>query len=54
MIGWLVFQRLAKQLGTEPLIVDVATESTPACGFPIGGQTVVNMKNDHFNYALTW
>lgn len=36
-----------------PVYVEAATAETPG-GFPIGGQTRVNLPNDHLQYALTW
>ena len=29
-------------------------ESQPSSGFPIAGQTMVDIKNNHFEYAVTW
>ena len=29
-------------------------ESTPQAGLPLGGQTQLDLKNNHFEYALTW
>ncbi len=31
-----------------------AVETTTVPGGPIGGQTQVNMKNDHLQYIFTW
>ena len=31
-----------------------ALESTPDNQVPLGGQTLMNTKNDHLEYALTW
>ena len=44
---------LAKRLGTDPIFVDAGEESTVKGG-PIGGQTRVKLRNDHFSYMLTW
>ena len=35
------------------LYVDAAKNQTPG-EYPIGGQTRVNLRNQHFEYALTW
>jgi surfeit locus 1 family protein len=35
------------------LYVDAAENQHPGA-YPIGGQTQVNLRNQHFEYALTW
>jgi hypothetical protein len=30
------------------------TESTPECGLPLGGQTIVTIRNEHLQYIVTW
>eukprot|EP00903_Cladosiphon_okamuranus_P001084 g1082.t1 len=37
-----------------PYSVDLDVEFTPAKGFPQAGETIVQFKNDHLGYALTW
>lgn len=44
---------LASQLGTKPIFLDADVHSTVPGG-PIGGQTRVSLRNDHFTYLLTW
>jgi surfeit locus 1 family protein len=45
--------QLARSLGTSPIFLD-AVESTTVKGGPIGGQTAINLRNDHMTYLLTW
>jgi surfeit locus 1 family protein len=46
---------LARQAGVAvpPLLVEAGPAANPG-GLPIGGQTVINIPNDHLQYALTW
>lgn len=44
---------LSRQLQTEPILID-ADESSTVAGGPIGGQTRVNLRNEHVSYFLTW
>lgn len=37
----------------QPVVVDADATPNPG-GFPIGGQTRLNIPNDHLQYALTW
>ena len=37
----------------QPLVVDAIEVENPG-GFPIGGQTRINLPNDHLQYAATW
>ncbi|WP_208988375.1 SURF1 family protein [Labrenzia sp. VG12] len=37
-----------------PYSVDLDVEFTPASGLPQAGETIVQFKNDHLGYALTW
>jgi surfeit locus 1 family protein len=37
----------------RPVIVEAGPEPVPG-GLPIGGQTVVELPNDHLQYAITW
>jgi surfeit locus 1 family protein len=39
--------------GGPPLYLE-ATESDVPGGFPIGGQTRLELRNDHLQYAITW
>lgn len=44
---------LARALGTAPVFLDAVASSSPPGG-PVGGQTRVSLRNDHFSYMLTW
>jgi surfeit locus 1 family protein len=39
--------------GAAPVYIEAGPAETPG-GFPIGGQTRVNLPNDHLQYAITW
>jgi len=44
---------MAEKLDTSPIFLDATFESTTPGG-PIGGQTKVTHRNDHFSYLVTW
>ncbi|XP_065336115.1 surfeit locus protein 1 [Cloeon dipterum] len=44
---------MSRELGTEPIMIDANANSTVSGG-PIGGQTRVTLRNEHFSYILTW
>lgn len=54
---WMDLARMARHAGLENAVtdvyIDVAAGQTPGT-YPIGGQTRVNLRNDHLEYALTW
>ena len=37
----------------DPVIVEADAAPVPG-GWPRGGQTVVTLRNDHLQYAITW
>jgi len=39
--------------GALPLFVEADATPNPG-GLPIGGQSVINLRNDHLQYAITW
>jgi surfeit locus 1 family protein len=43
----------AGALDAAPVYLDAGPAENPG-GFPIGGQTRVNLPNDHLQYAITW
>lgn len=47
------FDAMAQRYGTEPIYLEATYESTVPGG-PIGGQTNINLRNDHLNYLITW
>lgn len=54
---WVDLPAMAAHAGVAgeavPVYVEAAAAEIPG-GFPIGGQTRVNLPNDHLQYALTW
>jgi len=44
---------LAEKLDTSPIFLDATVETTIPGG-PIGGQTKVTLRNEHFSYLVTW
>lgn len=53
---WLDMQALAGIAGAPylaPLVLQADATANPG-GLPIGGRTIVQLKNDHLSYALTW
>ncbi|HEY9549325.1 MAG TPA: SURF1 family protein [Kiloniellaceae bacterium] len=54
---WLDLPVMAEGVSEGPVITDVyadAVASELPGGLPIGGQTRVNLPNDHLEYAITW
>jgi surfeit locus 1 family protein len=48
-------QEMAKHLGTAPIFLDTIQQSKSAkSNIPIGGQTVINIRNEHLSYIVTW
>lgn len=54
---WMDLPRMAEAAGlSNPITkvyVDAAKNQTPG-DYPVGGQTRVNLRNEHLEYALTW
>src|SRR3546814_7564185 len=54
---WLDLPVMAENVSEGPVItevyVDAAASEIPG-GLPVGGQTRVNLPNDHLQYAITW
>lgn len=44
---------MAKTLGTVPILIDAIQASTVKGG-PLGGQTAINLRNEHMSYVITW
>jgi len=55
---WMDLPRMTEAAGLSApvtrIYVDAVKGATPGSQWPIGGQTRVNLRNDHLNYALTW
>ncbi|XP_072015921.1 surfeit locus protein 1-like [Amphiura filiformis] len=47
------FDEMSQVTGAEPILIDVAAESTTPGG-PVGGQTRVTLRNEHLQYIITW
>lgn len=45
--------RMSKIAGTEPYLLDATVASNVIDG-PIGGQTTINIRNEHMSYVVTW
>jgi surfeit locus 1 family protein len=43
----------ARVSGVQPVVVEADATPNPG-GLPVGGQTVVNIRNEHLGYAITW
>lgn len=46
-------EAMAKKLNTVPLFIDAEEDPNRTLG-PIGGQTQLQIRNEHLNYAITW
>ncbi|GAU90812.1 hypothetical protein RvY_03177 [Ramazzottius varieornatus] len=45
--------QMASLRHTSPVFLE-ATKASDVRGGPVGGQTIVQMRNEHLNYAITW
>ena len=53
---WYDISAMAAQAGASnslPVVIEAGNAPNPG-GFPIGGQTNVNIANNHLQYAFTW
>jgi surfeit locus 1 family protein len=46
-------EAMSEALGTAPIFLDADKGSTVPGG-PLGGQTRVSLRNEHFSYIVTW
>lgn len=46
-------EAMSKVLKTAPIFIDADERLSPGKG-PIGGQSQLNIRNEHLNYAITW
>lgn len=53
---WTDIPAMAQQLGRplQPVVVEALAAPANPGGFPIGGQTRIDLPNDHLSYAITW
>lgn len=45
---------IAKYLGTAPIFIDAITDSKTIRSGVIPNQTIVNLRNEHLSYIITW
>lgn len=45
--------RMSSLTGSEPIFLDAVAETTVPGG-PVGGQTRITFRNEHFSYLVTW
>eukprot|EP01134_Creolimax_fragrantissima_P000617 CFRG0617T1 len=45
---------MSSKANTTPYLFDASEAMTPTSGFPIGGQTRVDIRNEHMQYIVTW
>ena len=54
---WFDLPAMARQAGIAgplaPVFVDAAAAPIPG-GYPLGGETILTLPNDHLQYAITW
>ena len=52
---WVDLASLSASAGipTQTFVVDAGPAENPG-GFPIGGQTIVKLRNEHLSYVITW
>lgn len=53
---WFDMPALARHAGVDalaPLLLQADASPNPG-GYPVGGRTILQLKNDHLSYALTW
>ena len=52
---WVDLEGITQRLGfvVEPFVIEAGPAPNPG-GFPIGGQTRIELPNDHLQYAITW
>ncbi len=52
---WVDLPAMAKAMKVEgALAFYVDADATPGAGLPVGGQTVIDLPNNHLQYAITW
>jgi surfeit locus 1 family protein len=54
---WTDIQAMAAAVGfdtTAPVIIDIGPNKANPKALPIGGQTIIDLPNDHLQYAITW
>ncbi|EGD77366.1 hypothetical protein PTSG_08459 [Salpingoeca rosetta] len=51
---WIDIKTMSEARNTKPILIDVVEECTPPGGMPLGGQTQINIRNEHMQYIITW
>ena len=51
---WFDIPLMARLTGSSPVLIDALFNEQKPNQLPIGGQTTVNLRNTHLNYAITW
>eukprot|EP00055_Hartaetosiga_balthica_P003436 m.7762 g.7762 ORF g.7762 m.7762 type:complete len:275 (+) comp2909_c0_seq1:166-990(+) len=54
MWHWIDVIGMAKERNADPILIDVVAECTPENGLPLGGQSIVQIRNEHMQYIMTW
>lgn len=51
--AWKDLHRMSELTGAKPYLIDASSHSSVPGG-PIGGQTIVTIRNEHLSYIFTW
>ena len=51
---WMDLPAVAAHLKAQPILVDALRQPANPGGYPVGGTTPVNLRNEHLQYAATW
>ena len=51
---WIDVDCMAVRAAAEPFLLDACADATPLNGVPLGGQTIITIRNQHLEYAITW
>eukprot|EP00049_Salpingoeca_infusionum_P025589 m.20436 g.20436 ORF g.20436 m.20436 type:complete len:244 (-) comp8164_c0_seq1:93-824(-) len=54
MWHWIDVNTMAESRQTSPVLVDAVEDATPESGYPLGGQTRIQIRNEHMQYIITW
>lgn len=47
-------EKMCAMTGSDPYFIDIKYDPSLPATAPIGGQTRINLRNEHLNYILTW
>jgi surfeit locus 1 family protein len=51
---WLDIPEMSKRTSASPILIDALLDQENPKKIPIGGQTTVNLRNNHLSYVFTW